>query len=112
VNLSAQEALRAVAKKCENMDDVVSVVSRREKTKTNENKLVELIINIKFKDNEDLKKEILAAFEKDKGMADQETVSKAGGKLVSLHYRFGGEFYTYSEDTVGNISFAAVAKFQ
>jgi hypothetical protein len=74
---------------------------------------VELIINIKFKDNEALKKEILAAFEKDKGTADQEMVFKEGRRLVSLQYCFDrGETYTYSEAKNGDISFVAVAKFQ
>ncbi|MDR1525497.1 MAG: DUF5024 domain-containing protein [Tannerella sp.] len=113
VNLTAQEALKAVVQKCESMDNVtVSVIRRKitkekretEKRETMENKVKTVVINVSFKNNEELKKEILAAFEKDKNQADQEMMSKENGKVRSLNYRFGETSYIYLEGTDGNVS--------
>ncbi|MDR2680368.1 MAG: hypothetical protein LBC47_06115, partial [Tannerella sp.] len=58
VNLSAQEALKAVVKKCENAEGVdVSIISQKAKEKKETNTMT----SVSFKNNEGLKKEILDA---------------------------------------------------
>jgi uncharacterized protein YycO len=102
VNLSAQEALKAVAKKCENMDGVrTSILKSRQQS----------MINIRFANNEELKKEILAAFEKDKDQADRSIEDKDSGKIVCLNYTFGKTSYMYSEDRDG-VSFSIRGRYE
>jgi uncharacterized protein YycO len=115
VNLSAQEALKAVAKKCENTDGVkTSIVKSRQQSMT----------SIRFANNEELKKEILAAFEKDRDQADRSIEDKESGKIVSLRYSFGKTSYSYSEDEEktfysyskdeknGGISFSIIERYE
>jgi len=108
-NISAQEAIKALAKKCENMDNVsVSVVRNRDKETK---KVRQIITSINIKNDDALKKEILAAFEKDKEMADQEVESRENGKFSSLVYMFGKTHCSYSEDKNGNVSFSIIEYF-
>ena len=105
-NISAQEAIKALAKKCESMDNVsVSVVKNRNKETKN---VSQIITSISFKNDDALKKEILAAFEKDREMADQEVESRGNGKFNSLFYSFGNTQCSYSEDKNGNVSFSII----
>jgi lipopolysaccharide export LptBFGC system permease protein LptF len=115
VNLSAQEALKAVAKKCEDVEGVKTSVIRNNSTKVRNGGIStekKSIIDIRFANNEALKKEILAAFEKDKEQADKIIEDKESGKIVNLHYCFGNTTYFYSENKNGNISFSIMEKFQ
>jgi hypothetical protein len=109
MNLSAQEALKAVVKKCENTEGVkVSIIKSQKVTKE---KVVSSVINISFVNNEALKKEILAAFEKDQDQADQSIMDKESGKITRLHYRFGEADYSYLESKDGKISLMIRGKF-
>ena len=104
MNISAQEALKAIAKKCETMENIdVSIVRSKDK-KTKEPTQVVMIF--RFSKNEALKKEILAAFEKDKDMADQETVQKRDG-FMNISYHFGNSYFSFREDRSGNITFSS-----
>ena len=120
INISAQDALKAIAKKCETLENVdVSVVRNRNK----ETKKVEMYImsvNIKnnesvkkeiVKENDALKKEILAAFEKDRINADQEVEDRKNGKIRELLLRFGSSSYTFSESHSGNFSFSVIEDY-
>ena len=102
MNMSAQEALNAIAKKCETMDEIVtSVIKERDKVTK---KLTRYVLSVEFKDNEMLKKEILSAFEKDKEMADKETKTYRNG-LLSLVYVLGESIYTFTEEENGTVTF-------
>ena len=104
VNISAQEALKAMAKKCENMENIdVSIVKNKDK-KTKEP--TQVVMTFRFTKNDALKKEILAAFEKDKDMAEQETVQKRDG-LTNISYHFGNSFYSFRENKDGKMTFSA-----
>ena len=104
VNLSAQEALRAIVKKCETMDNIECniVKARDEKTK----KVTQYIVSFKFSKNEALKKEILAAFEKDKESANRENIRKKDG-LIDITYFFSNGHYSFREDKNGDMTFTA-----
>jgi esterase/lipase len=115
VNLSAQEALKAIVKKCENMDGVKTSVIKNNTVKVSNqvtSKEKKSIIDIRFANNEELKKEILVAFEKEQDQADQSIEDKESGRIIRLFYRFGETSYSYSEDKNGNISFTVIEKFQ
>jgi len=104
VNISAQEALRAIVKKCETMDNIECniVKARDEKTK----KVTRYIVSFKFSENEALKKEILAAFEKDKETANRENMRKKDG-LINITYFFSNGHYSFKEDEDGEMTFTA-----
>ena len=106
VNISAQDALKAIAKKCETMENVdISVVrNRNRETK----KMERTIISINFQNNESLKKEILAAFEKDRSNADQDIEDRKSGRGRELMLRFGSSSYSYSERNDGRFSFSVI----
>ena len=109
VNISAQDALKAIAKKCETADNVdISVVRSRDKETKKVNRY---IMNVDFKDNEALKKEILAAFEKDRGNADREVEDRKNGKVKELMLRFGSSSYTFSEGSNGKFSFSLIENY-
>ena len=108
VNTSAQEALKAIAKKCETMEnvDISVVISKDKETKKNNSNMM----RIEFNQNEPLKNEILAAFKKDRDDADniaeskktqnvQTTGKNAENKkiqIIQLTYRFDNIVYTVS----------------
>lgn len=94
MDLPAQETLKALVKKCENMNDVqVSIVRDKDKSTR---KVRQVITSISFKNNPGLVKEILNAFEKDKDMADQEIENRSNGR-INLFYQFGSTSYSFSE---------------
>jgi hypothetical protein len=108
VNTSAQEALKAIAKKCETMEnvDISVVISKDKETK----KINSNMMRIEFNQNEPLKNEILAAFKKDRDDADNIAESKktqnvqTTGKdaenkkiqIIQLTYRFDNIVYNVS----------------
>jgi len=109
VNISAQDALKAIAKKCENMENVdISVVRTREKDTKKVNRY---IMNVDFNDNESLKKEILMAFDKDRSNADHEVEGRKNGRGRELMLRFGSSTYSYSERLDGRVSFSVIEDY-
>jgi hypothetical protein len=54
--------------------------------------------------------EFIAAFEKDREMADQEIESRADGEIKELYYRFGGVSYTL-ENKGEESSITVIEKF-
>lgn len=108
MDLSAQETLKALVKKCENMENVnVSIVRNKDKTTR---KVSQVITSISFSNNEELAKEILAAFNKDKDVADQEIENRSNGRVNNLFYRFGSTSYSFSEDGNGGGSLSVIDK--
>ncbi|MDR2919154.1 MAG: DUF5024 domain-containing protein [Tannerella sp.] len=108
MDLSAQETLKALVKKCENMENVnVNIVRNKDKTTR---KVSKVITSISFSNNEVLVKEILAAFNKDKDMADQEIENRSNGRVNNLFYRFGSVSYSFSEDGNGSGSLSVIGK--
>ena len=104
VDISAQDALKAIAKKCETMDNVdISVVRNRNKETK---KVDQYIMSITFEKNESLKKEILAAFDKERVNADQEIEDRKDGRVRSMMLRFGSSLYSISENPNGRVSFS------
>ncbi len=95
----AQEAIKALVKKCENMQNVnINIVrSRNKDTK----KLERVVKNISFSNDKILADEFIAAFEKDREMADKEIENMSNGKLDNLFYRFGNSSYSFSYDKEG-----------
>ena len=68
-------------------------------------------MNVEFNDNESLKKEILAAFEKDRVNADREVEDRKNGKVRELMLRFGSSSYSYSERSDKRFSFSVVENY-
>jgi hypothetical protein len=109
-DLYAQETLKALVKKCENMENVdVDVIRRRNKETK---KLEQVITEVSFSNNQALVNEIIAAFDKDKEMADQEIEEKSNGKIKELFYRFGGDTYSFSQDDGGRGSITLIERFE
>ena len=109
MNISAQEALKAIVEKCESIDNVtVSIVRDRNKETK---KVTRVITSINFKDNEALKKEILSAFEKDRDMADQEIENRQSGRISHMFFRFGQSNYTFTESEDGTFSFSVLENY-
>ena len=103
VNMSAQEAIKEVAKKCESLNNIdYSVIRTKDPTTKN---VVRVMINIKFKDNTALKNEIIAAFHKDRDMADNEMESRRNGR-TNFNYKFGKTSCLFSENNNGEVSFS------
>jgi hypothetical protein len=108
-DLYAQETLKALMKKCENMENVdVDVVrSRNKETK----KLERVVTEISFKNNQTLVNEIIAAFEKDREMADKEIEEKSNGKIKELFYRFGDNSYSFTQRDNGGGSISVIESY-
>ncbi|MDR0748215.1 MAG: DUF5024 domain-containing protein [Tannerellaceae bacterium] len=106
-NLPAQETLKALVKKCESMDNVNTSVVRNRNKQTK--KLEKEIISLNFSNNQALVNEFIAAFEKDKLMADKEIEGKNNGKKT-LFYRFGDTSYSFSQLNEGSASVSVIQK--
>lgn len=94
----AQNTLKALVQKCENMDSVtVSVVQRKNET-TRE--LEQNMVTITFRNNRALEQEIKKAFETDKKDAIQVIEEKEKGVLKNVFYTFseGNREISYSYD--------------
>lgn len=108
MDLSAQETLKALVVKCENMENVnVNIVRNKDKETK---KVSRVITSISFSNNDALVKEILAAFNRDKDVADQEIENRSNGRVNNLFYRFGSTSYSFSEDGNGSGSLSVIAK--
>jgi poly(A) polymerase Pap1 len=103
-DLFAQETLKALIKKCESMENVNVNVVRSKNKETRE--LEQEMTSISFRNNQALVNEFIAAFAKDKEMADQEIENKSNGKITNLFYRFGDVSYSFSQhdDTGASVS--------
>lgn len=108
MDLSAQEALKALVKRCESMKDVnVNIVKNKDK---NTRKVRQVITSVSFKNNPGLVKDILDAFNKDKDMADQEIENRSNGRTNNLFYKFGSTSYSFSENEEGAGSLSVIEK--
>lgn len=106
INVSAQEALKAVVKKCETMESVSINIVRNKDKGTKE--LTRSIINISFSNNEALVKEFVAAFNKDREQADQEIENRENGKINRLMLKFGNTRYSFSQEDTGSGSISVI----
>ena len=108
MDMFAQDALKALVQKCENMENVnVNVVRSRNKETR---KLERLVTSISFSDNQALVNEFIAAFNKDKDMADQEIENRSGGKITNVFYIFGDRSYSFSQDDDGSASITVIER--
>jgi len=102
MELKAQDAIKALMKKCESMENVTidvirnrnSVTGRRPKNANN------VIIRISYKSssNQSLDQEIIAAFQKDRDRADREMINKSDGKIIRMNFIFGNSNFSYNYD--------------
>jgi hypothetical protein len=108
---NAQESvIKALVKKCETMEsvDVNTIRSRDRETK----ELTKELISISIKSNPALVKEFQDAFQnayekefsKNKDAAEQEIITRRGGKIVNLVYKFGNISYHFSTKNEGDAS--------
>ncbi|MDR1601317.1 MAG: DUF5024 domain-containing protein [Tannerella sp.] len=103
---SAQEAIKALIKKCETMETVdINIVRNRDR---NTKEVTRSVTGIQIHSNPALVKEFQDAFQKayddfskGKEVADREIISRRGGKIVSLQYRYGNVDYHFSVDNDG-----------
>ena len=108
MDLFAQESLKALVQKCENMENVNINVVRKRNTETR--KLERQITTVSFGDNQALVNEFIAAFDKEKEKADQEIENRSGGKITNIFYRFGDVSYSFSQGDDGSASITVIEK--
>jgi hypothetical protein len=95
VNLTAQETIEALVKKCESMESVnIRIVRNRDKAKKITESVVQIIIPAQS--DQALIDSFVAAFRKDREMANEEIENIEKGKLVRLFYRFDKRTYSLS----------------
>jgi hypothetical protein len=103
---SAQEAIKALIKKCETLETVdIDIVRHRDR---NTKEVTRSVTSIQIRSNPALVKEFQDAFQKayddfskGKDVADREIITRRGGKIVNLVYRYGSVTYNFSVDNNG-----------
>ena len=100
IELKAQETIKALLKKCENMDSVTVSVIREKDKETG--KITRDITNVSFKSASipSLEKEFFAAFQKDEDKADKVSKNIANGKVTNMSFRYGDTTYNYTYSKV------------
>ncbi len=96
--LMAQDAVAAVVKKCEAQKDVQINKARSRDKDTKE--VTREVTTLTIFNNPSLVNEIVAAFNKDRDKALDETESTANGKITNLFLRFEKVSYTFVQ--IGN----------
>jgi putative cell wall-binding protein len=97
----AQENIKAMLKKCEEMDVIEASYVRN-----NANALIRTPIrstmNMKLHYTPELADELVAAFYKDKAKASSEVEQKRDGKVINMLYRFDDATYSFTiiNDTI------------
>ncbi len=104
--VSAQENIEAVIRKCESMESVNMTVVRNRDPKTK--KLQQTITSISIKNNPALVNELVAALKKDEPNATQAIDRKKNGKIVPQYYSFGSISYSFSLKEDGNASISVI----
>jgi hypothetical protein len=104
----AQEALRALVKKCETDNTVtMNIVKRKNKAK----ELVRTIITIRIQNNEPLVKQFIEAFRKDEQEATRVIEDRQGGNLYKSFFRFEGGTTYNIEINNGNASVSVIERY-
>ncbi|WP_163357161.1 DUF5024 domain-containing protein [Dysgonomonas sp. 25] len=85
-SLSAQENLNKWVKKCESISSVETSLISYKNPETK--KLERETVRITFADNDELRKDLFAAFEKDKANAYMESTRKVDGEVKPDYCRF------------------------
>lgn len=107
IEASAQDAIKALIKKCESMETVdINIVRTRDRN----TKEVRSITTLQIESNPALVKEFQdtfqktydADFSKNKDAADQEIITRRGGKIVTLMYKYDNITYRFSVKDDGN----------
>ncbi len=106
MDLMAQDAIAAVVKKCETQKDVQvqKVRSRDKDTK----EVTREITNLTIVNNPSLVNELVAAFNKDKANALDESESMSNGKTTNLYCRFEKVSYSYTQNDEGNATISVI----
>jgi len=110
--VSAQDNLKALMIKCENMDDVsISIVHQRDR-ETKETK--QIVKSFSFTNNKALADEFLNAMQKDKDEAIQAIETKHKGKVIPSYYQFADGDYdvAYSISVSNNGADASISVIQ
>ena len=92
--LMAQDALKALVKKCESAENVEMNVVRRRDEKTL--KLTRSFTEITIRSNKTLIDEFIAACEKDESSAYDVAYSKKDGKMIPERLRFKSVTFSFS----------------
>lgn len=108
LDISAQQNIKAVVKKCESMESVEMTVIRKRNKDTKQ--LEKAITTINFKSNPSLVDEFVQAFKQDEPSATQVIDKYVNGKLVPQFYRFDGVSVSFSLDENGNASISVIEK--
>ena len=93
----AQDNIKALIQKCENMDDVeANIIRNKDGKKHSFRTSIELTLNY----TPALEKELVDAFHKDEDKATRVMESKKGGKMTDMMYEFenGKVRYTFNTD--------------
>ncbi|MDR1919121.1 MAG: DUF5024 domain-containing protein [Tannerellaceae bacterium] len=92
VKVSAQETLKALVKKCENMDSVSMTIVRDRDKETKQWKRSVITLNIR--NNAALVNEFIEAFRKDEAVALKVIENKDQGRSTNFFYSFEGVNYS------------------
>jgi len=92
-DLSAQQNLEALVKKCETMESVSMTVIRN---KDSDKKVAQIITSIDIKSDPQLVNEFIEAFKKDEPNSTQSIDGKDGSRIVPQYYSFGNVSYSFS----------------
>ncbi|MDR1330718.1 MAG: DUF5024 domain-containing protein [Tannerella sp.] len=103
----AQEAIKALISKCETLESVdINIVRTRDR---DTKEVTHSVINIQIHTNPSLVKEFQDAFQKiyeadatmSKDLGDREIITRRGGKIVNLLYKYGNVSYSFSVEDGG-----------
>lgn len=113
MDLSAQEHLAAVVKKCEAIESVdIRVIHQRDPATK---KLQQVIKSLDINKSPAIVNEILSAFEKDKERAVQAIDGKTNGKLMPQYYTFSdGKInvsYSVSISDSGDVNLTVIEQY-
>jgi uncharacterized protein (DUF169 family) len=102
MSASAQETIKALIEKCKTMENMEVSVVRNKNRETK--KLEKEVVMVKFKNNEALVKEFIAAFNQDKDAAD-EIIERSKDGSKDIRYSFDNNvFCSFSQNTKGEAS--------
>ncbi|MDR3218477.1 MAG: DUF5024 domain-containing protein [Dysgonamonadaceae bacterium] len=107
-NVTAQENIAELLKKCERSDSTNVSIIHTQNPRTNESGPVATTVTIRS--NPGLIKEFLKAFENDREKAAQSVMKEKGGKRIYAHYEFDSIFYTFEMKGENEAKVMAVKK--
>ncbi len=113
-NVWAQTALNAIMTKCESMDnvDIQKIVNKDSETR----KVIQIVTDVTFQENQALVDEIVAAFNKDKEETIQQIDSKKNGRMLPEYYIFDdgekGVAFSFGISKAGRVNFTKIEDYR